>query len=63
MEAEGYARWSLRLLADKSIELGYIDSSFQLVLFVVYIEHLILLSPRSDKLYVLAGESVILPLK
>ncbi len=23
---EGYARWSLRLLADKSIELGYIDS-------------------------------------
>lgn len=23
---EGYARWSLRLLADKSVELGYIDS-------------------------------------
>ena len=23
---EGYARWSLRLLADKTVELGYIDS-------------------------------------
>ena len=23
---EGYARWSLRLLADKSVELGYVDS-------------------------------------
>jgi len=23
---EGYARWSLRLLADKAVELGYIDS-------------------------------------
>ena len=23
---EGFARWSLRLLADKSVELGYIDS-------------------------------------
>ncbi len=23
---EGYVRWSLRLLADKSVELGYIDS-------------------------------------
>jgi hypothetical protein len=23
---EGYARWSLRLLADKCVELGYIDS-------------------------------------
>lgn len=23
---EGYARWSLRLLADKAVELGYVDS-------------------------------------
>jgi hypothetical protein len=23
---EGFARWSLRLLADKAVELGYIDS-------------------------------------
>ena len=23
---EGYARWTLRLLADRSVELGYIDS-------------------------------------